>query len=90
MKINNPFDNKNSRIVSEWKFLTTLQKRILIIEYTNMIQERNLKVTANDIAKIFEQEKPKVIVGYTNGTPFMRVHGDSKPELIKRITDKLL
>lgn len=80
----------NSRIVSEWKYLTDVQKRMLIVQYTSMMQETDLHITAKDVAKIFEQEIPKVWVGFESGKPFMRVHEDSAQELIKRLTDKLL
>ena len=81
---------RNEKIVSEWKNLMPEQKHILINEYTRMTMEVNINVTAKDLEKIFEEVKPKVVVGFMDGKPFMRMHKDSHPELVKKVTDKLL
>lgn len=80
----------NTRQVSEWKNFLPVQKRILIVQYTSMIQEKNMRVTAKEVTQIFDSEMPKVWVGFDKGKPFMRVHEDSIGELLKRLTDKLL
>lgn len=88
-----PSGMRNATTVSEWPQLLPDQQHALVKIYTAMIQEENLhdlEATFKSVAIIFHSEKPKVIIGFERGEMIMRVHPDSKDELIKRLTDKLL
>lgn len=84
---------RNATTTVEWKQLQPDQQRFLIQTYTHMIQEQSLdelEATFLRVAHIFHSEIPKVIIGFQRGKMIMRVHPDSKDELIKRLTNKLL